>query len=322
MDNDGTGRHRLSAFLQLIRWWNLLIAATGFLVAYFAWVYPVTGTAEFRGEALPFWTLAGISLVIMYILAFGYLHNDWRDRLADKINIRDQPLVHHQISRGRIIVVLVAIAIVGWGLALMIGYLIGKMSVAVLYPIVPIALYIYNRFLKHQPLIGNVLVALLCAGVPWMAWLAIPNPAHKWGLAQLPAISYMGLALLSGLVFFTIMAREIVKDLEGRPGDLAAGSRTLPIVSGVGPAKRLVTMLLGMIPVLLIYAFVVRFLPVMPPWIVTAGHALIVLAFFQLTYQAYQSRRRDDFRRLERWIKYGLLIGTIDLIYVFGPWTF
>lgn len=321
MDNQRTWGDRLKDFLHLVRWWNLLIAAAGFMLSYLVWIAPVASDEEFTGMPIPIWTIIGISLVIMYMLAFGYIHNDWRDRLADRINVHDRPLVHHQVSRGKIMLTLIGIGLLGWLLALWIGWVLNKMEFALLFPLVPVLLYLYNRYLKHRPLIGNILIAVLCSGVPWLAWLAVPNPAGRWELANLPDISILGLGMLSILVFLSMLAREIVKDLEDRAGDLAAGSRTLPIVSGPGTAKKMVNLLLSGIPILLISGFVYRFSGSWPHWMPVVVHSLIVAAFVILAWRSVTATRRVDYHKLDRWIKNGVMIGTLDLIYIFGPWN-
>lgn len=322
MDDRRTWHHRLTEFLHLIRWWNLLIAAAGFLLSYSVWIYPLSGHPEFSGELLSPLTLLGISFVIMYMLAFGYIHNDWRDRLADKINVHDRPLVHHQVSRGKIILTLIAIGLIAWAQALWIGWVLNKMEFALLFPLIPAGLYLYNRYLKHRPLAGNLLIAFFCAAVPWIAWMAVPNPEGRWELAHLPGVSILGLTLLSALVFLCILAREIVKDLEDRAGDLAAGSRTLPIAMGADISRYLVTTILAMIPAILIAGYFVKYGISVPHWLLATNHTVMVIAFILLSFRASRSTRRKDYGRLDRWIKTGLLVGTIDLIYVFGPWNY
>lgn len=321
MDDQRTWGDRLSEFFQLVRWWNLLIAATGFVLSYMVWIAPVADQPSFSGTPLSFWTVLGIAIVIMYMLAFGYIHNDWRDRLADRINVHDRPLVHHKVSRGKIIMTLLGIGLVGWALALWIGWVLNKMEFAIMFPLVPILLYLYNRYLKHRPLIGNILIALLCAAVPWLAWISVPNPAGRWELATLPDISILGLGLLSTLVFLSMLAREIVKDLEDRAGDLAAGSRTLPIVSGTDNAKKLVNVLLFGLPVVMIVAFFYWYTNNWPDVLPMLVHGLITFAFFMLAWRSVQSTRRKDYHQLDRWIKNGVMIGTLDIIYTFGPWN-
>lgn len=322
MDDQRTWYHRLKDFIQLVRWWNLLIAAGGFLLSYFVWIQPVINYPSFSGEPLSMGTLTGIALVIMYMLAFGYIHNDWRDRLADRINIHNRPLVHHKISRGKIILTLVTIGIIAWLQALWIGWVLNKMEFAMLFPIIPVLLYFYNRYLKHLPLIGNILIAIFCATVPWLAWLAVPNPAGRWELAMLPEVSVIGLGLLSGFVFLSILSLEITKDLKDRAGDLAAGSRTFPIVSGSSSAKNLVIILMSLTPVLLITGIWLSYFPPAPSLIISIVHSITIILFIFLARESWLAKRKKDYQKLDKWIKWGLLIGSIDLIVTFGPWNF
>ena len=322
MDNRRIWHHRLRDFIQLIRWWNLLIAAGGFLISYSVWIAPVAKHHDFSGQLLSIPTLLGIAIVIMYMLAFGYIHNDWRDRLADKINVHDRPLVHHNISRGKIIITLVIIGLLGWLLAIWIGCVLNKMEFAVLFPVIPLTLYFYNRYIKHQPLLGNILVAGLCAIVPWLAWLAIPNPDAKWELAKLPFVSLIGLSTLSLTVFFIMLAHELVKDLQDRAGDLAAGSKTLPIVKGTKFSKQLVTLSLAMIPVLFITAEIIRPESATAHFVRLVVLLVVVAGFILLSFKAYRAKNQSSYEKLNVWIKQGLVLGSVFLIYNFGPWNF
>jgi geranylgeranylglycerol-phosphate geranylgeranyltransferase len=77
---------------------------------------------------------------------------------------------------------------------------------------------VYNVYLKHTLLVGNLVVALVTG-------LALVYGG--WGMGRMAPV-----LVGAGFAFLTTLAREIVKDLDDRAGDAAVSARTLPLVYG------------------------------------------------------------------------------------------
>jgi 4-hydroxybenzoate polyprenyltransferase len=131
----------------------------------------------------------------------------------------------------------------GWFFALYLAFRVGEVAWSSLYVFSFGALFLYTTSLKKRPLVGNLVVAFFCAGVAILIWFA-ELPAW-WALQrQSPHTAAALQSVLSwyaGFAFLSTLFREIVKDLEDREGDRAAGCRTLPIVAGERVAKYLAT---------------------------------------------------------------------------------
>jgi len=198
----------VAAVLRLIRAPNVLIAGSGVLAG---------GWIALRSIALPkelaFATLSG-----MAIAAVGNVWNDIFDVAADRVNRpHTRPLAAGQVSRG--IADLIALgclllAVAGAGLVGGAQVLAAMVALTVMF--------IYSPFLKRQPLLGNLAVAVVAGLPPFYGALAVGAPAAgvtPWILAA-----------------WLHLAREIVKDIEDMSGDRAMRRRTLPIVIGRRPA--------------------------------------------------------------------------------------
>ncbi|MCL2206867.1 MAG: UbiA family prenyltransferase [Fibromonadales bacterium] len=181
------------SILQLCRVWNSLFAA-----GVCAYAYIIAGHAVYI-EA---------TAAIFFLLSFANAHNDIVDFNVDKINRPDRPLPSGKISLKTAKIA----AAVCLFLAIAFGF-----KFAWLFAIVGALCFVYNKYLKRFPLVGNFAVALLVT-------TPIAIPILDIGLPQLELFNLMFFA------FTLTLAREITKDIEDIEGDRAMGLRTLPIL--------------------------------------------------------------------------------------------
>ena len=188
------------SIFQLCRVWNSLFAAGVCIYAYW-----IAGTVTYTH-----------AVGIFFLLCFANVHNDIVDLKVDKINRPDRPLPSGKISLK------IAYAIMFACLFFAIGF---GFEFWWLFAGVAGLCFVYNRFLKGLPLIGNFTVALLIT-------TPIVIPVLKIGL--LPGEqSFVPLLNLMFFAFTLTFAREITKDIEDMEGDRAMGLRTIPVLLGV-----------------------------------------------------------------------------------------
>lgn len=166
----------------------------------------------------PAWIEVWLGALAMAALSCGgNAENDVVDLAVDRINRPDRPLPSGQVTRGQALGLAYGLyalaAFAAWTISSAHGWLTLSMAAA---------LILYNRRLKGLPLWGNVMVALLCSLA-----LYFPEFPH-WP---------QGTAMAAGFAFFSTLAREILKDLEDRPGDTRLGLHTFPIVYGEKAAR-------------------------------------------------------------------------------------
>ncbi len=169
----------MAAVLRLVRGPNLLIAAAGVCAG--GWI--ALSRIAFPKE-LVFGAISGLALG-----AVGNTWNDIRDVAADRINRPDsRPLVAGQVSRG----VADLIVFDGAGLGLVFAGLVsGWLFLAALAALA--VMLLYSPLLKPRPLLGNVAVAIVAAGVGLLfvpASLVLPRNAGYGG-------AYFVIALLA-----------------------------------------------------------------------------------------------------------------------------
>ncbi len=202
---------RIRAVFGLVRPLNAVMMAAGVAV----------GHAMARAEGGAEW--ATLSLTILAAVALGAAGNainDLYDVEIDRVNRPGRPLPSGALSTpAALAVVLVCIffGLVAASVASVAHFLFAA-TVAGL-------LWLYSARLKRLPLIGNLAVALAVAST--LVFGALP---HTPGAAVWFAGVFASL---------TILAREIIKDIEDVVGDGLHDVRTLPLVAGPGFARLL-----------------------------------------------------------------------------------
>ena len=235
-----------TAVLRLIRAPNLLIVALTQWLIYRQVILPALSAAGI-GPSLALNERLYLILVTVIITAGGYVINDLSDGKADKINGR-KILLSTLDQRRYAWWLYLSSQILGFCLALFLAFHSGNRLWIGLYPVGVWLLYVYSTALKRLPFLGNVLIALFCAGAAAIIWFA-----ERGALGQLhssmPEV-YLRFARITGFylgfAFLSTLFREMVKDLEDEAGDEQAGYRTAVVWLGTRPMKQL-TVLTGVL---------------------------------------------------------------------------
>ena len=232
----------LLALPRLIRLPNLLIVFLTQWIPYWLILRP----AILKAGAIPVITEQSfffISLNTVLITMGGYLINDYFDKETDAIN-RPKRVIAGRLIAAELILLVYWLLMFGTTLlAIHIFNILPGPSTMFwplwLFPLVSGGLFLYSSVLKCTPLMGNLLVALLCAIVPVM--LLIPEDRAIW-LASFR--DPVGIHKATGLVwlyalfaFITNLWREQVKDLEDFVGDAECKCTTLAVVKGPRAAR-------------------------------------------------------------------------------------
>jgi geranylgeranylglycerol-phosphate geranylgeranyltransferase len=155
-----------------------------------------------------------LAISAMLIGAFGNAYNDICDLPADRVNRPDRVLVTGEIDMT------LALRIAGWCLAL--GLMVAAyafVDALILAVTVATVLFLYDRNLKFQPLVGNLAVAVICASTVAFGAMA----GGHWNRQVM---------VLMVCAFALTLVRELFKDIQDVAGDTAMGARTFPILYG------------------------------------------------------------------------------------------
>ncbi len=210
---------QLLGWLALVRPLNLMLIALTPLALWLSLIVPLYSEPELTARQV-WWLGVAIALVA----AAGNVVNDIADRTIDELNERPNPLLKG-VSLGEAWGVYLALNIAATALSVKLALEVGWLAGLLLLPITIGALLAYAFALKCQPVIGNLVVALLCAGVPGL--ILVVEPALLDGLPDQP--NAHALMAYTVFAFAGTMMRELVKDLQDRHGDGLAGCRTLAV---------------------------------------------------------------------------------------------
>jgi geranylgeranylglycerol-phosphate geranylgeranyltransferase len=177
-----------------------LAAALGYLVA--------------TGTIIP--SVILLMVIVILITGAGNTINDYFDLSIDRINRPERPLPSGTVT--------VTGALLFAGILFAAGILISLFTnifcafFAVFNSLLLIA---YAKTLKTTPFLGNLSVAFLAGSIFLFGG----------ALAGIPGI--VNNSVIALITILAMLARELLKDAEDVPGDIAAGAKTIPVLYGV-----------------------------------------------------------------------------------------
>ena len=248
------------AFIKLIRLPNLLIIVLTQYAIRFGIIYPMLliNGIDLQMSEVDFFLL---SLSTVMIAASGYIINDYFDLKIDRVNRPDKIIIGKYLKRRLAMgahVVINSLAII---LAAYVAYRMGNWKLIFIQLMAAGALWYYSISFKRQVLVGNVVVALLAALVPFVAGLyelilqhtraedivngvlffvesGTPFEQVMFEFKIVLSNTMKWVIGFSVFAFLSTMVREIVKDIEDYEGDKKYFSNTLAVMHGKEKAKR------------------------------------------------------------------------------------
>ncbi len=270
---------QLSAYVELTRPKNAIMSMLGTLVGWLT----VSTTMN-----------CNLLLAIMVpplVLAGGNAINDYFDVDIDLVNRPHRPIPSGRISRRDALQVYVILSSSGVCISLLLGFI--QFTLAFIFSV---AWYAYGRWIKRTGLPGNMLVSagVACTLIFGGVTAGTPN---------------LRLALYTLIAFSVNLMREIVKDVEDIPGDLAVGLRTLPIRAG----SRKTGVFLFALGVL---SAVLSLLPIVLGLVGLLYKAIIAPALILLVASAiYGLRVNQEFAgKLSGMLKIAMLLGLLAMM--------
>lgn len=274
----------LQALIRITRLWNLLIIGLAqYCTAYFLidrslWQHP---------------HLLILSVSTILIAAGGYSINDYYDVKIDLINKPGRVVVGKTLSRRTVLLLHSALSLAGIALGFFLSWPIVLINTGSAF-----LLWLYSNALKREPLIGNLVIALLTGLSIFTVHLVFPG-----NLATV--------AVYSLFAFFMTLIREIIKDMEDLRGDNTFGCRTLPIIWGIRSTK---VFLYGLL-LLFVGVVVLIHLHVTPlPVLFFLGFLLFPMGV--LLAWLIRADTRKDFSRLSQFSKLIMLAGIFSMAFL------
>jgi 4-hydroxybenzoate polyprenyltransferase len=239
----------------------------------------------------------------LFIAAGGYVINDYFDTKIDRENKPDKIIVGRVVKRRVAMVLHLVFNGIGIALALVLAILMHLYWLALIQIGCAVILWYYSTRFKHQPIIGNLIIALLAALVPFVVVLyevLLHDPIRVIAMFWV-----LGFSLFA---FMTNFIREIIKDMEDIKGDSTHGSLTLPVKIGILGSKKLL-ILLFLTTILALVYFQVMFLDDV---LSTCYFFLMVhVPMFMATYKVIIGNDNNDFHAASNLMKLVMVGGVL-----------
>ena len=296
----------LIALLRLVRFPNLVIVGlTQWLIA-----QQVLGQAFLQDTVTPVLSTAELGFLIVAtacVTGLGYVVNDILDYEIDLVNRPERVIVGRILSRAAAKALVISLGVIGFLAALYLAISKGELEWLWLYPVFTGLLLLYPTVLKRHYLLGNLFVALACAGTAGLVWLAERSSWRALG-ESLQQQTQQLIVLFMLYAFVSTWIREIVKDLEDQEGDRSQGRQSMPLRWGVQRAKQLIWILTLVLLLALGQLFVTDVLVELQ----LIGQALLLALMLLLLYfswMLYQASEQQNYHQLSQAWKFYLLGG-------------
>ena len=235
--------NRITAFLKLIRFKNLLIITLIQVVIKFFLIKAYLDNSALNNNEFLFYLLALITIV-----AAGYIINDIYDIEIDKINNPETRIIEKELSKDFSFKIYYLLNIIGISSGFYVAFQVKKLWLGIIFVYFAISLWRYSKQFKKSLIIGNLQVAFLIT-------LSIVNLAlYDLIPAGIRAddgskIIFLIILFYTVFAFITTLIREIIKDIEDIEGDKKVNANTLAIRFGVQKVKQ-ITISLSILPIL------------------------------------------------------------------------
>jgi len=281
-----SGTNSLDAFSRMIRLPNLVILAAVQVCAYFI------------DNTQPASYLVSIILMTMSAASAGYIVNDIYDQQADRLNGRFNMINAGGITKASAWRFTAVFILFGAACAVLLSIQF-SVNFIWIYLLLTFLLWAYARFLKGQPVTGNLAVSFFCAMAVLVIYLPVvfTNALH-------PRVVW-----LTVFAFAITWVREIVKDLEDAEGDRQAGYKTLAVLADAIWARTLSVFLLSLILGALLQH---QLRPVSGELLSWAVWGITMTILFITVFEIiFKARNRSGYHRVSTILKIAMLFGTI-----------
>lgn len=194
------------------------------IVGYWRIIRPVNSIVAGLAAALAYLIATGtlipsvilLIVIVTLITGAGNTINDYFDLAIDRVNRPDRPLPSGTVTTTG--------ALFFAGILFTGGILLSLFTnvyCAFFAIFNSLLLFAYAKTLKSTPVFGNLSVAYLAGSI------------FLFGGAFAGLSGIVDTMVIALMTIFAMLARELLKDAEDVPGDIAAGAKTFPVLYGV-----------------------------------------------------------------------------------------
>jgi len=254
--------------------------------------------------------------IVACIGAGGYIYNDIIDQKTDEENEKE-PVVGSKIGKK----------VAWWSfLFILVAPLLPLASLMMeldrpdfiwYYISLSLILLLYNLYLKKLPLIGNLIIAILCGLAVYTPFFLESTALSRLQLedpilyksVELTVIGFAVFAALSNLI------REIIKDQEDVIGDEKYGHMTLPIVIGQRLTSYLAILLCIVLGIVIYRWWDLMDLPRYETPLIFMRF-LLLIPLLNFSIRIYKAESKEDYTTLSKYLKIYFGLGLLSLIVI------
>ena len=225
------------SFLKLIRWLNLL--AIGY--TFFGVLFAMNCHLLAFEKQVDFILLA---LSTMLIAGAGNAINDYFDLRADRVNKTHKMVIGRTMKKRSAILIHWTLNLISVLISVYLSYKYQTWFYIFIHFFSTTLLWVYSVYLKKITFWSNISIALLVSLIPLVALYFLKHSGQY---------EFHFIYWFVGFAFLTNLNRELVKDIQDMPGDKLINVKSIPLVYGVGTAKRIsMTLSFLLIPLFLV----------------------------------------------------------------------
>ena len=277
------------SLLSAVRGYNILILIAA---QYFAAIFIFSEKKVLKPVLLD-WHLLFLVIATVSVVAAGYIINNFYDSNADKINRPLKYGVDSYVKQETKLSLYFLLNFIGFSFGWLVSW-----RAAFFFACYIFSIWLYSHKLKKYPLLGLITASTLTILPFFVIFVHYKNFSSV-------------IFIHAFFLFFVILVRELIKDLENIRGAIANGYNTFPIVYGIKKTKMTIslTLVLTLIPIVFLYRFPA--IEYMKYYFYFAGMVLTATGF--LTWKA---NTRKQYTILHNILKILLLIGVFSLLFI------
>ncbi len=281
--------YKLMSIFSVVRGYNILVMV---IAQYLASIFIFA--SEYR--ALDVLFDGRLFLLIMsssLAIASGYIINNFYDSEKDVINRPNKSMIDKYVSRYTKFRIYFALNFISTALAWIVSF-----RAAIFISSYIFLLWLYSHKLKKIFVVGNIVASVLAL----LPFFAITIYYHNY---------YLDVFTHATFLFFVVLIREIVKDLENIKGDFVNNYQTIPVKFGSYTSKKVITFLVLcalLTAVFLIFKFEVGYMKYY--------FFLSIGVLFVFLVQLWKAQNLKDYHRLHLALKVLLGLGVLSVVLI------
>lgn len=286
---DKTLAKKVFSLLSVIRGYNIIVLV---MALYLSSIFIFSETQSVKQTLLDF-HLHYLVLATICVVAGGYIINNFYDEKIDRINRPIKSTLDSYVKQETKLTIYFVLNFIGFGFGWFVSW-----RAALFFAIYIFGIWIYSHKFKKHPVLGVVLVTFLTI-LPFFAVFV-----HYKNFSTVIFIHAF-------FLFFLIMARELIKDLESIKGAIANNYNTFSVAYGEKKTKKaiIVLLFLTLIPVAILFKYPA--FQFMEYYFYITGIVLVFVGFY-----LQKANTTNQYRLLHNVLKILLLVGVFSLLFI------